>query len=253
MITVNKKTVKIGQGVGDILAAIPCIKELGGEFLYMIVNLPGVPDWHPVNHGGAQLLIPFLQAQGLDGKVVDYKDLVYYSPDIDMDARVTYGWSGSKGDILSWNSLFYGVYPDVTKPFFYCEEVEKKDCIVFAKTARYPNPGIDYRFLNAIDKEKIFIGTPAEYTYLHDTFPGIKDIKFYQIKDFYDAAKIIKSSKVFISNQTSFCIIAEGIGHPRVLEVCPQFPSVIFKTPFGRPVINQRFFEQAILELLNKE
>lgn len=244
------KTVKIGQGAGDILASIPYIKALGGEYLYMVKNLPNVPDWHPINNGGAELIIPFLHSQKLDGKVVSYSDLMYYYYDIDMDARVTCGWVGNLGDIYSWNSLFYGVYPDMTKPFFEIEEVDKRDVIVFARTARYNNFNIDYCFLNTINKQKIFIGTESEFVYLKNCFPNIKDIEFYQIQDFYDAAKLIKSSRVFISNQTSFAVIAEGIGHPRVLEVCPQFPSVIPKTPNGRPVITQRFFEKAILEFL---
>jgi len=40
--------------------------------------------------------------------------------------------------------------------------------------------------------------------------------------------------------------LAEGLGHPRVLEVCANFPSVVCKTPNGRPVVYQRFFEKAI-------
>lgn len=247
------KTVKIGQGAGDIMASIPYIKLLGGEYLYMVYNLPNVPEWHPINHGGLNLLIPFLKSQGLDGEVISYQDLKYYTFDIDFDLRVSYGWPGNLGDIYTWNSLFYGVYPDMTKPFFHIEEVEKQDIIVFAKTARYANPAIDYRFLNKIDKKKIHIGTDAEYTYLQDTFPGIKDIEHYSITDYLDAAKLMKSAKLFISNQTSFAVLAEGLGIPRVLEVCPQFPSVIPKTPYGRPVITQRFFENAILELLSNQ
>ena len=246
------KTVKIGQGAGDIMSSIPYIKSMGGEFLYMVSHLPNVPDWHPVNHGGLEILIPFLKSQGLDGKVISVNDLIYHTFDIDMDARVTLGWSGNMGDIYTWNSLFYGVYPDMTKPFFEIEEVEKQDIVVIARTARYNNFNINYTFLNNIDKKKIFIGTPSEFTYLKDCFPDIKDIEFYQVKDFLDAAKLMKSAKLFISNQTSFAVLAEGLGIPRVLEVCPQFPSVIMKTPDGRPVITQRFFENTILELLNK-
>lgn len=246
------KTVKIGQGAGDIMASIPYIKMMGGEFLYIIINLPNVPNWHPINYGGAEMLIPFLKSQGLDGKVISVSDLIYHTFDIDMDARVTFGWSGNMGDIYTWNSLFYGVYPDMTKPFFKIDEVEKQDIVIIARTARYNNPNIDYTFLNKIDKKKIFIGTESEFVYLKDCFPNIKDIEFYQIKDFLDGAKLIKSAKLFISNQTSFAVLGEGLGIPRVLEVCPQFPSVIMKTPDGRPVITQRFFENSIMELLNK-
>jgi len=245
------KTVKIGQGAGDILSSIPYIKARGGEFLYMISHLPNVPDWHPVNHGGLQLLIPFLKSQGLEGKVINYNEIENYTFDMDMDARVDLGWSGNMGDIYTWNSLFYGVYPDMTKPFFEIGEVEKQDVIVFARTARYNNPEIDYTFLNTIDKKKIFIGTEGEVNYLKQCFPNLIGWEYYKITDFLDAAKLIKSAKLFISNQTSFCVLAEGLGVPRVLEVCPQFPSVIMKTPFGRPVITHQFFENAIMDLLN--
>ena len=244
------KTVKIGQGMGDILSSIPYIKMLGGQFLYMVVKLPNVPDWHPVNHGGAELLVPFLRSQGLDGKVIPYQEQFCYTYDIDMDARVQLGWDGSKGDIYTWNSLFYGVYPDMTKPFFDIGEIPKQDYIVITRTARYPNQAIDYSFLNTIDNRKLFVGTEAEYTFLHQCFPSLKNIEYRKITDMLDAAIVIKGSKVFISNQTSMAVLAEGLAAPRVLEVCPGFPSVIPKTPNGRPVITQRFFEQAILEFL---
>ena len=81
-------TVKIGQGAGDILASVPYIKARGGNFLYMVKNLPNVPGWHPVNHGGLELLIPFLQSQGLGCKVVTYKEAEGLSFDFDMDERV---------------------------------------------------------------------------------------------------------------------------------------------------------------------
>ena len=246
------KTVKIGQGAGDMLASIPYIKALGGEFLYMVVNIPNVPDWHPVNHTGAHMLIPFLKSQGLDGKVISHHEVSKYTFDIDMDARVNTGWNPTTGDVFTWNSLFYGVYPDMTKPFFEIEEVEKQDIIVFVRTARYNNSAIDYTFLNTIDKNKLFIGTEAEFSYLKQCFPNIQDIEYYHITDYLHAAKVIKSSKLFISNQTSMGVLAEGFGVPRVVEICPQFPCVIPKTPHGRPVITQQFFEKAILELLNK-
>lgn len=281
--TNNLRTVCISQGAGDVLASIPYIKALGGQFVYHIINMPNVPDWHPVNHGGAQMLLPFLRSQGLDGTVINYSDKHIYEPyDIDMDARLNREWHGSLGDFYTWNSLFYGVWPDMTKEFFenikpvpmsftggslmshitsppygHSQETivsSSSSYICFARTARYNQPGIDYTVINSISNiKKIFIGTPAEFVYLYNCFPGLsRDIEFLQIKDYYHAAQVIKGSKLFISNQTSFAVLAEGMAHPRILEVCAQFPSVIPKTPNGRPVMLQQHFEKAIFELLNK-
>jgi len=246
------KIVKVGHGAGDIMASIPYIKAMGGKFLHLVTQQPNIPDWHPVNHGGAQMLIPFLRSQGLDGKVITYNEAINNEYDIDMDARTKYNWNGALGDIYTWNSLFFGVFPDMTKPFLHIDKVEKQDIIVFARTARFNNLAMDYTFLNTIDKRKIFIGTEGEVNYLKQCFPNLKNFEYYKITDFLDAAKLMKSAKLFISNQTSFAVLAEGLGIPRVLEICPEMPSVIPKTQNGRPVITQRNFENAIIELLNK-
>ena len=244
------KTVKITQGAGDIISAIPYIKALGGEYVHLVINHPNVPNWHPINLGGADALIPLLKSQGLESCVTDHNNLYYYTFDIDMDARVNYGWDGTRGDIYTWNSLFYGVYPDMTKQFLHIEDVEQGDYIALTQTARYTNPAIDYRFLNNIDIEKRFIGTDAEWTFVHDLYPGIQGLTYQPTADFYEAAKVIKGSKLYISNQTSLAVIAEGLAVPRIMVVCPQFPSAIMKTPNGRPVITQRYFENAIIDML---
>jgi hypothetical protein len=251
LISEKLKTVKITQGAGDIMAALPYIKALGGEHIYLVINHPNVPTWHPINHGGANALIPLLESQGFKASVVEHCNLYYHVFDIDMDARVDYGWDGSRGDIYTWNSLFYGVYPDMTKQFIHIEDVEQGNYIALTQTARYLNPVIDYRFLNDIDMEKRFIGTEGEWTFVHQLYPGITGLTYHPTEDFYEAAKILKASKVYISNQTSLAVLAEGLAIPRVMVVCPQFPSAVMKTPNGRPVITQRFFENSIVELLN--
>ncbi len=245
------KTVKITQGAGDIMATLPYIKMLGGEHIYLVINHPNVPTWHPINHGGADALKPFIESQGFVVSVIEHSNLYYYTFDIDMDARVNYGWDGSRGDIYTWNALFYGVYPDMTKQFIFIDEEPKENYIAITQTARYLNPAIDYRFLNQIDIEKKFVGTPAEWTYVHDLYPGISNLTYHPTADFLEAAKVLNKSKLFISNQTSLAVLAEGLAIPRVMVVCPQFPSAVMKTPNGRPVITQRFFENAITELLS--
>jgi len=243
---------KIGQGAGDILATIPYMKELGGGKVLIIKNLPTVPNWHPVNHGGAEMLIPFIKSQGLDADVITHTDLCMFEYDHDMDFRVHNGWPGKTGDMLTWNSFFYGVYPDMTKPFFKIDEVKKENFILVTRTARYHNLGIDYSYLNEIDIPKKFLGTGSELNAFASKF-GIKDIVHHPVKDYLEAAKLIKSSRLYITNQTSHCVLAEGLAVNRVLEICPAFPSVVTKTPNGKAIIYQRFFKKAIRDFLKEE
>jgi len=242
---------KIGQGAGDVLASIPYMKAMGGGYVLIVKNLSNVPEWHPMNHGGAEMILPFLKSQGLDGMVIKQTDLRYHEYNIDMDKRVSTGWDGSKGDILTWNSLFYGVYPDMTKAFFEIEDTEQEDFILITRTGRYQNPDIDYGFLGKIDIKKKFLGTGKEYNNFKLQY-GM-DIECHVVKDYLEAAKLIKSSRLFISNQTSHAILAEGLAVPRILEICPGFPSVISKTPNGRSVLKQEFFEKTVDEALTEK
>jgi len=238
---------KIGQGAGDILASIPYMKALGdgNNLVYIIKGLQTVPNWHPINHGGAEMLIPFIKSQGIDAKVLTSTDLCMYQYDIDMDLRVHNGWPGQTGDMLTWNSLFYGIYPDMTKKFFEIEDVPKEDFILVTRTARYHNLGIDFTYLNKIDLPKKFLGTQPELKLLIRDF-GITNIVHHPVNDYLQAARLIKSCRFYVTNQTSHYILAEGLAVPRVLEICPAFPSVIPKTPNGKSVIYQKFFEKAI-------
>ena len=54
---------KIHGGAGDILTSIPYMKAMGGGSVLILKNMKHVPEWHPVNHGGAEMLIPFLKSQ----------------------------------------------------------------------------------------------------------------------------------------------------------------------------------------------
>ena len=53
----------------------------------------------------------------------------------------------------------------------------------------------------------------------------VKNLEFYDCKDFLEMASIIKTSKIFIGNSTIGIDIAEGIKSPRLLEASPYFPA----------------------------
>ena len=53
----------------------------------------------------------------------------------------------------------------------------------------------------------------------------VKNIEFYDCKDFLEMASIIKSSKLTIGNSSLAFPIAEGLKVPRLLEACPYLPA----------------------------
>ena len=107
-------------------------------------------------------------------------------------------------------------------PFLVSENHEKlENKIVIQRTFRYRNPFINYKFLNNFDN-LLFVGTKEEFD---DMNQEVKNIEFYDCKDFLEMASIIKSSKFTIGNSSIAFPIAEGLKIPRLLEACPHFPA----------------------------
>ena len=128
---------------------------------------------------------------------------------------------------IRWYSHITGVPLDMSNSFLEVEKIESfKDKISILRSHRYRNEHINYNFLSNY-KNLIFIGLHDEYL---DLKKNIKNLEFYDCKDFLEMAKIINSSKFFIGNLGFGFSIAEALKKPRLLEACPNFP-VLF--PIG--------------------
>ena len=69
----------------------------------------------------------------------------------------------------------------------------------------------------------LFVGLEEEYKNLKKEVPNLE---FYNCKDFLEMAEIIKSSKFFLGNLSFGYAMAEGLKVPRLLESCPDFPTM---------------------------
>ena len=104
---------------------------------------------------------------------------------------------------------------------------ELKDKIIIHRTFRHRNQFINYKFLKNY-KDLIFIGMEDEF---QDLKKEVTNLEFYNCKNFLEMAKIIKSSKFFIGNQSIAYPMAEALKVPRLLEAEPSFPVV---QPIGK-------------------
>ena len=116
--------------------------------------------------------------------------------------------------------------------------------IVVLRTFRYRNCFINYKFLNEYENI-IFVGLKDEYD---DLKKQVRNLEFYDCKDFLEMAEIIKASKFFIGNEAPGYAIAEALKVPRLLEASPDFP-VIF--PIGEKSFD--FYHQIHFEKFFKE
>ena len=96
-----------------------------------------------------------------------------------------------------------------------------KNKIIVQRTFRYRNQFINYKFLNNY-KEIYFVGTLNEYK---DLKQEVKNLIYYDCKDFLEMAQIIKASKFFIGNSSVGFPIAEALKDTKTFRVLPIFSS----------------------------
>ena len=115
-----------------------------------------------------------------------------------------------------------GVQVDLSKKFLEVEDhLNLKNKITILRSLRYQNPFINYGFLEKFEN-LYYLGTLDEYNHLKKE---LKNLEFYECKNFLEMASIIKSSKVFIGNSSLGIDIADGLKTPRLLEASPYFPA----------------------------
>lgn len=109
-------------------------------------------------------------------------------------------------------------------------------------TQRYRNDQMDYYFLKSYSPNLIFAGTEQEH-YLFCTRWNL-DIPYLRVKDFLEYAYAIKYSRFLLGGQSFGWNIAQGLGTPRIIELCRYAPNC-------QPFVGENsvgFFHQVSLE-----
>ena len=211
----------------DVVNVLPVIKELSKNHecnLYIRINKPlKYYHKHPagnvfINEKIYNMLRPLLSSQKYINKVDKFNN---QSIDIDFDI-----YREMPINLLFDNTKYSfhvtGLQPNLSLPYIEVDShAQIKDKIVIQRTFRYRNHFINYKFLNDYEN-LLFIGTKEEFT---DMKLEVKNLEFYDCKDFLEMANIIKSSKFVIANSSIAFPIAEGLKVPRLLEACPHFPA----------------------------
>jgi hypothetical protein len=239
---------------GDIIYALPTIEAIrkltdAKIELYLRLGQPLILSGynsHPLgnvmlNQKMAEMLITLLKPQPYIDLVEIHTDQII---DIDLDYFRAGGIPLDKGNIARWCSYLTGVNPVLWKPWLNVEADQSyADTIVMARSERYRNYTINYKFLNTY-ANIVFIGVESEYIDIKKTIPHIKWV---QVDDFMQMARIIAGSKFFIGNQSFPYSIAEGLKVPRILETSFEVINVV---PEGNDGYD--FFFQEHLESLVK-
>jgi hypothetical protein len=256
-------TFKQSGNAGDIIYALPAVRALSNGHpskLFLKLDVP-INGWsekeHPLGKSGltaemARFLQPLLEHQTWLSSIQIYNDeTVDY--DLDIFRNVPNINNVRGGNIAHWYFWLFAVSADLSQPWLEIRPLpvaHKK--IVLARSSRYRNPGINYAFLHAMG-EVDFVGTRSEFIEMQQTLPQLRHV---ECLDSLHLARVIKSARFFIGNQSFPYALAEAVKVPRILEVCPQCPNVIptggnageafFQPNFEKLV--RHFWEQTCLD-----
>lgn len=237
---------------GDIIYALPTIEAIRRFTnvrieLYLRLGQPLILSGynsHPLgnvmlNQKMADMLIELLRPQSYIDFVGIHTDQTI---DIDLDYFRAGGIPLDKGNIARWCSYLTGVNPTLWKPWLTVEpDTTFANTIVMARSERYRNYTINYKFMNQYS-DIAFIGVESEYNDMRKTIPHIRWV---QVDDFMQMARIIAGAKFFMGNQSFPYSIAEGLKVPRILETSFEVINVV---PEGNDGFD--FFFQEHLESL---
>lgn len=242
--------------LGDIINSLPFIKEISKNkkcnlFIHLNkkINNQNVNLLHPakgyfLTNTSYLKLLPLLKKQPFLKKVDIYKkQSIDINLDLFRDLPINFNI-----DSVRWYLHITGANPNLNKPYLLKIKKNKKfpNYIVFMRSLRRQNSHIKFDFLNKY-KKLLFIGLYNEFI---DLKKQIKNLKFYNCKDFLEMAEIINSSKLFIGNLSFGYTIAEGLKKPRLIESYLDFPLVYPNGYNAYEFYFQNHFEQHVRKLL---
>lgn len=200
--------------IGDIIAALPIIRQMGGAHL-RIGNFKNA-DWQHRNMEGGPYaaLLPLLEKQTYLRSIAfdhdcphDY-DLEHWRVHYKQLRTLTASQAAHIGipyvNMVPW---LEGIVPSP----------ESKGRIILARSERYQNPTLPwFRILEKNRDRFLFVGTAKE----HKLFCAEYHCKVPHrpTADLLHVAQLIAGSDCFIGNQSSPCWLAMALGHPLIQE-----------------------------------
>lgn len=214
--------------LGDIIAAMPIFRHLGGVHL-RCSNFTN-PEWHYKNLEGKpyESILPLLRLQPYI-QSVEFEHGAQHDLDLEnwrVKHTKTQTLTASQAEFLQIREpidmapWIEGVVPSPLTA----------GKVVVARSHRYRNP----RFLwKGIAKhyagKMVFVGIPEEHADFQSEV-GMQ-IPHLPTANLLEVAQLIAGSALFIGNQSSPCWIAMGLGHPLIQEVSPQVQDSIVARP----------------------
>lgn len=148
------------------------------------------------------------------------------------------------GNIANYAATLYGISLNVTDAWLSTRPVKATGAVTVAMSKRYRNAAMDYSFLARIEEVR-FVGLPDEYEDFKQRH-RLPNLLHYKCASAIELAEVIRSSKVFLGNQSMPFAVAEALKVNRAVEIFELYPNVL---PTG-PGAGAFIYQGALINLL---
>lgn len=219
--------------LGDIIAALPIIRHLGGGSLVIGNHLN--PAWRRMEGARFAAIEPLLSDQ-------PYIKEVRFDHGAECAADLSEFRAHHRRDrtLTASQAAHLGLdEPDMSPWLTATPSLESKGRIVVARTERYQNPLFPWDPLVNRHRDRIlFVGTGEE----HKQFTArYGPVPYRPTANLWEVAALISGSALFVGNQSSPCWIAMGLGHPLIQETSHVVQDSVV------PRANAQFYLQGLL------
>lgn len=232
--------------LGDIIAAIPAIRQLGGGELVIGHKESGVRA--SMRGERYNVIQPLLKTCPWITSVRYDDDPPYISHDISTFRKraVT-----NECDLATWQGIHLEALNLDLSPWITVETSGKsKGRIVVARSPRYHNTRFPWKSISARYRDKLlFIGLADEYANFKATVG--RPVERVAVNDLVEMAQIIAGSELFIGNQSCPCWIAMALGARLIQETYWMIPNSIIERPNAMFTRNNKEIER-VMETIKK-
>ncbi len=197
--------------LGDIIAFLPTIRQLGGGHL-ILGNLNGNGTRELMTQDRFDVIAPLIAAQPYITGVHHEDDAKNVTYDVSDFRKVPCG----SRNLATWQAAHLGITDLDLSPWLTVQPAsETRGKAIFARSMRYQNPTFNWSAIGTLYREAIFVGLPTEHFMFNAL---VKPIAYRPTSNLLEVAELIAGSEIFIGNQSAPFWIAAGLGHPLIQE-----------------------------------
>lgn len=218
-------------GAGDIVYAIPTMKELGVTKLYV------KQSYYHKGYGSLYTFVKrFVELQGIEcAPTRGEYPFFHYEPglkfDIDLDLSRNQPKRGVNHIMRSFANQFSTKFPDVRQPWLHIDDepsIEGSFSLICLTPRWRENSRVSWlKVLKSIKDKVYFIGFDLDY----ETFcSSYGTIDWLHTTDLLDIARLVRDCNALYTNQNASLTIAQGLCKRIFLEPKPNRANTILRT-----------------------